>query len=101
MFADSLTQLLTSAGTVEIVGAPLTAQAAFPLIAADQPDALIVASAKALPPATFGQFLAAYPDLPIIYADLSADDVQVITSQRVGTRSSDLLAAIAALPKRS
>jgi hypothetical protein len=49
---------------------------------------------------TFDRLLAAHPDLPIILADLSHDYVQVITSRRVGARRSDLLAAIAALPKR-
>ena len=102
LFAESLARTLASA-TVEVSGSAPTPEAAIPMIKAQCPDAVIVANASAeeTPPAIFGQFLAAYPDLPIIYADLSADNVQVITSQRVGTRSSDLLAAIAALPKRS
>ena len=36
----------------------------------------------------------------LIRADLNTDSVQVITSQRVSARPSDLLAAIAALPVR-
>jgi DNA-binding NarL/FixJ family response regulator len=102
LFAEALARTLTS-DAVEVSGSAPTPEAAIPLIKAQRPDAVIVANASAdeTPPATFGQFLAAYPDLPIIYADLSTDDVQVITSQRLSARSSDLLAAIAALPKRS
>jgi hypothetical protein len=44
--------------------------------------------------------LLAYPDLPILCADLQADDLRIIRSQRVGARIDDLLAAIQALPTR-
>jgi chemotaxis response regulator CheB len=104
LFAETLVQTLGIANpAVEMAGSAPTPEAAMPLIKTKRPDAVVVAKASAgePPSAVFGQFLAAYPDLPIIYADLSANDVQVITSQRVGARSSDLLAAIAELPKRS
>lgn len=102
LFAETLARTLTNA-SVEVTASTPTPEAALSLLKTQHPDAVIVANASAdeTPPAAFGQFLAAYPDLPIIYADLSTDHVQVITSQRVGARSSDLLAAIAALPKRS
>jgi len=37
----------------------------------------------------------------ILRADLNADDLRIIRSQRVGARTEDLLAAIQALPTRS
>mgnify|MGYP001580345536 CR=1 FL=1 len=102
LFAEALTQTLAKTA-VEIVGSAPTPEAALALLKTKCPDAVIIANASADPtmPTVFGQFLAAYPDLPIICANLSANDIQVITSQRVGTRGSDLLAAITALPKRS
>ncbi|MBI3244693.1 MAG: hypothetical protein HYZ49_20635 [Chloroflexi bacterium] len=102
LFAEALTQILAKTA-VEIVGSAPTPEAALPRLKTKCPDAVIIANASAEPtlPAVFGQFLAAYPNLPIICANLGANDIQVITSQRAGTGSSDLLAAIAALPKRS
>lgn len=103
LFAETLAQTLTNAEAVEVIGSAPTPEAAQPLLKTKCPDAVIIANASADPtmPTVFGQFLAASPDLPIICANLGANDIQIITSQRVGTRSSDLLAAITALPKRS
>ncbi len=100
LFAEGIAQMLASSGAVEVINAAPTLEAALPLLEAEPPDAVIVAGIGEATIAIFGPILAAYPDLPIIHADLGADNVRVITSQRVGTRSSDLLAAIAALPKR-
>jgi chemotaxis response regulator CheB len=102
LFADALKQTLTD-NSVDIMGSAPTPEAALPLLAACCPDAVILAnaSAESAPPAVLGQFLAAYPDLPIICANLSANVIRVVASQRVGTHRSDLLAAISALPKRS
>jgi chemotaxis response regulator CheB len=101
LFAETLAQTLTQPGSVEMIGSAPTLEAARPLIQARRPDVVIVAEAGERSLTTFGQFLAAFPDLPLIRADLSADHVQVITSQPVSAHTSDLLAAIAALPKRS
>lgn len=102
LFAETLAGMLASAD-VEVIASAPTPEATLAIIKTQCPDAVIVANASAdeTPPATFGQFLAAFPDLPIIYADLITDNVQVIKSQQVGPRSTDLLAAIAALPRRS
>jgi DNA-binding NarL/FixJ family response regulator len=101
LFAETLARTLATPGGVEVVGSAPTPEAALPLIKARCPDAVIVAGVGEVTPAAFAQLLASHPDLPLIRADLSASDVQVITSQRVGARSSDLLAAIAGLPRRS
>ena len=101
LFAETLAGVLASPGAVEVIGSAPTPEAALFLLKAQCPDAVIVANAGEPLQAAFGQLLAAYPDLPLIRADLTANDVQVITSQNIGARSSDLLAALAALPKRS
>jgi len=101
LFAETLAGMLRHAGDVTVVGAAATPEAAFPLIPGTCPDAVIVAGIGEEPAQDLGHLLAAFPDLPVIRADLNADSVQVITSQRVSARPSDLLAAIAALPIRS
>jgi len=92
--------MLAEAATVRVVGSAPTPEAALPLLSASQPDAVIVAGEGELSTMSFGPVLTAHPDLPVICADLSLDCVQVITSQRIGKRKSDLLAAVAGLPKR-
>jgi DNA-binding NarL/FixJ family response regulator len=101
LFAETLSQMLASSGTVVIIGAASSPEEALPLMATARPDVVIVADTGENDRRTFDHLLAAHPDLPIIRADLSRDYVQVITSQLVGARRSDLLAAIAALPKRN
>ena len=102
LFAEALTQMLAETA-VDIVGCAPTIETALPLLKTEDPDAVLIANAGADPtlPAAFGELLAVYPDLPILCADLRANDIRVITSRRVGARRSDLLAAITALPKRS
>ena len=101
LFAETLTRMLANQRTVRVVGSAPTAEAAVCVLADCRPDAVIVAGEGELSTVAFGQVLAAHPDLPVIRADLSMDSVQVITSQRIGTRTSDLLAAVAGLPKRT
>jgi DNA-binding NarL/FixJ family response regulator len=101
LFTEALARTLAAAEAVEVVGAAPTPEAALPLLAAHCPDAVIVAGTGDVSPSAFGQLLAAHPDLPLIRADLTHDDVQVIISRRIGARTPDLLAAIAALPKRT
>jgi hypothetical protein len=92
--------VLSPSDGVQVAGGVPTLNAAAALIAAHQPDAVIVAEADRAGVSDYGQLLAVQPDLPIIRADLNADSVQVITSHRIGTRPADLLTAIAELPKR-
>src|SRR3990170_2571282 len=100
LFAESLASLLGKSRGIEVVGSAPTPQAAIPQLAAACPDAAIVAAAGETS-AALGQMLAAFPDLPIIRADLAEDRVQVVTSHEVGTRASQLLDVIQALPGRA
>ena len=101
LFAETLTRTLKSAPSVRVVGSAPTAQAALPLIDSWHPDAIIVAGHGDSSTQTCGQVLAAHPDVPLICADPGLDRVQVITSQPIGTRTTDLLAAVAGLPRRT
>lgn len=100
VFAAALSQMLAQSDGVRVAGCAPTPQAAVTLIAAQQPDAVIVAEADRVAATDYGQLLTVQPDLSIIRADLNANSVQVITSHRIGTRPADLLTAIAELPKR-
>ena len=103
LFAEALVQLLAGCANtdaVEVIGSAPTIEAVLPLLKAKCPDVVIVAGPDEATTEIFDPILATCPDLPIICADPGADNVQVITSQRVGTRSSDLIAAIVALPRQ-
>ncbi len=100
IFAEGLTRTLTSSSVIEVIGSASTVEKALPLLQANCPDAVIVADTGEVTIATFGPILDSYSNLPIIHANSDADSVHVITSQHIGTRSSDLFAAIAALPKK-
>ena len=100
LFAESLSQMLARSGAVTIIGSASSPEEAMPLLETACPDVVIVADTSDTEQVTFAPLLASHPDLPVIRADLNRDYVQIITSQRVGARRSDLLAVIAALPKR-
>ena len=101
LFAEALSQMLALSDRVSVIGCAPTPTAAVPLIAADRPDAVIIAEANRVSAADYGPLLETDLDLPIIRANLNADKVQIITSHRIGTRPADLLTALAELPKRS
>ncbi len=100
LFAETLTPILNT-DAVEVIGAAPTFAAALALLKTKIIDAVIIASAGPEPADVVGQCLAAFPGLPLIRADLDATDVQLITSQRIGARTADLLKTITALPRRS
>lgn len=100
LFAETLSQMLASSGDVVIVGAATSPEEALTSIKVEYPDVVIVANTGEMRQGILDPLLNSYPDLPIISADLNQDFMQVITCQRVVARRFDLLAAIAALPKR-
>jgi|SRR3990172_536351 len=100
LFAETLSPLLANSRSIQVVGSAPTSEAAVRLLGDCHPDAVIVAGEDAMSATAFGRLLIAYPDLPVICADLSRDSMQVITSQRIGTRPSDLVAAVEGLPRR-
>ena len=100
LFAETLSQMLVNSGDVVIVGTASSPEKALTSIKVEYPDVVIVANTGEMRHGILDPLLASYPDLPIISADLNQDFMQVITCQRVDARRSDLLAAIAALPKR-
>ena len=101
LFAEALSQVLSLSDRVRVAGCAPTPHAALALIAAHQPDAVIVAETDRVETTDYSQLLKNDLDLPIIRANLNADSVQIITSHRIGTRPADLLTALAELPKRS
>jgi DNA-binding NarL/FixJ family response regulator len=100
LFAESLSQMLAQSDGVDVAACVPTLDAALSAIVKYQPDAVIVAVTDRAAAHDYSQLIAAEPDLPIVYADLNADSVQIITSQRISARPADLITALAELPKR-
>ena len=100
LFAESLSQMLAQSDQVEVVACVPTPGVAMSIITLHQPDAVIVAVTDRAAARDYSQLIAAQPDLPIVYADLNADNLQVITSHRISARPADLITALAELPKR-
>jgi hypothetical protein len=101
LFAESLSQMLAQSDRVVVAACVSTLEAALAIIITHHPDAVIVAVTDRMADHDYSQLIAAQPDLPIVYADVNVDSVQVITSHRIGARTADLITALAELPKRS
>ena len=100
LFAEALVQSLGESENVVVIGAALTPEDALPMLKEQSPDAVIVAETNEAVIAAFTPMLIANPNLTIIHADLSTNQMQVITNHSIDARVSDLLAAIAAPPKQ-
>ena len=100
LFAEALVQSLGDSQNVTVIGTALTSEGALPMLKEQSPDAVIVAETNEAVVAAFTPMLIANPNLTIIHADLSTNQMQVITNHSIDARMSDLLAAIAASPKQ-
>jgi chemotaxis response regulator CheB len=99
LFAETLVQILGDSQAVKVIGTAPTPKDALPALKNQSPDAVVVAVAGDDVGVIFAPIMVAYPNLPIIHGDLSTNTMQVITNQSIDARRSNLLAAIAALPK--
>jgi len=100
LFAETLVQVLGESPAVTVIGVAPSPEEAIISLPEQSPDAVIVAVADEAVVTAFAPILIAYPDLPLIHVDLNADQIQVITHHTIDAQISDLLAAIAALPRR-
>ena len=100
LLTAGLARLLGKAPDIEVVGSAATADEALPLMNGQLIDALVVMGTDNQTTVRFCSILAAYPDLPVIRADVSQNDIQLITSRSIEAAPDALLATIAALPKR-
>lgn len=95
-----LARLLNKTPNIEVVGNAASADEALPLMHGKLIDALVVMGTDDQTTVRFCPILAAYPDMPIIRADISQNAIQLITSQNIEADPDSLLSTIAALPKR-
>lgn len=93
LFTESLAQILVEEH-LQIVGTAVSPATSVTAVATTFPHIIIVANANENAQADLQPLLSLFPTIPIIYADLNHDYVQIITSRRVGARRTDLLAAI-------
>jgi DNA-binding NarL/FixJ family response regulator len=101
LFAETLAKLLAEDDTIQVAGTASGLEEALRLLKNCRPDAVIVAGVERLPGAAFARFLVEYPEISILSTNLDTNDVQVVVNQRISVHNTgDLLAVIAALPKR-
>lgn len=101
LFAETLAKLLAVDARIQVSGTANTLDDALPQLEPCHPDAVIVAGVNRVPDAAFARFLVECPEMSILCTDLGTNDVQIVLNQRVSVHnSSDLLAIIAALPRR-
>jgi DNA-binding NarL/FixJ family response regulator len=100
LFAEAVAQLLGHSAVVEVVGTSADVHDALAQLPICRPDVLMVLSRTEDDRQGLYLLLAADPDLPIIRSDLDFDGFRIIHSRQVGTRTTDLLATILALPIR-
>jgi DNA-binding NarL/FixJ family response regulator len=102
LFAETLANLLAGDRTIQVAGTTSCLDEALSLLEPCDPDMVIVAGVEWVPDAAFVRFLVEYPDIPILCTDLGTNDVQIVVNRRVSVHNTDdLLAIIAALPKRT
>jgi DNA-binding NarL/FixJ family response regulator len=102
LFAETLAKLLAADATIQVTGTANNLSDALPQLRPCHPDVVIVAGVNRVPDAAFARFLVECPETSILCTDLGTNDIQIVFNQRVSVHnSSDLLAIIAALPKRN
>ena len=101
LLTAGLARLLGKTPEIEVVGNATTADEALPLMNGQLIDALVVMGTDDQTTVRFCPILAAYPDLPVIRADISQKTMQLITSQTIQADTESLLATLIALPRRS
>lgn len=101
LFTESLAQMLAAVENIQVMGTAVSPQTALLPLQTAVPHLVIIAHAGSRPPQSADPILNDYPDIPIIYADLNRDYIQVITSRRVSARLDALLATIRALVSES
>ena len=100
LLTDGLDRLQGEAPDIEVVGNAATTAEALPLMNGKLIDVLVVMGTNSQTTVRFCPILAAYPDLPVIRADISQNKMQLVTSQDIEADPDALLAVIASLPKR-
>lgn len=100
-YAQGLAQSLADSDAVTVVATSPSVDEAGTFVAANALDAVIVIGERGDREAICSPLLAAQSDLAIVYADMAASRIQVITSQSFLARTEELIEAIAFLPRRS
>ncbi|MCC9074996.1 response regulator transcription factor [Litorilinea aerophila] len=100
LFAEAVDQLLRHNQALEVTGIVMNMAEALSQLSLTLPDVVLVLNSGGETRLDPCSLLVAYPDLPVLYADLTGADFRILRSQPIGSRAADLLAAIQALPIR-
>jgi len=102
LFADGVIAALRRVDTVRVIGTASSLEAAASQLSLSHLDVIILVDTTEEDSLTdFGGLVARFPKLPIIRTTLIGNKIQVTTSQCVSASMSELLDAIATLPKGS
>lgn len=100
LFAETVAQLMDRHPGVALAGMAVDMDAALARLPDCEPDLIIVVPSGGRGEFNLDPLLDQYPDLPIVRADLTANDLRIIRSQRLEARTADLITAIQSFPTR-
>lgn len=101
LFADTIIQLLGRYEQICPLGTAKSIEAALRKDPTLAPDVFIIAEPAAGPGQDLTALGEAFPDVPVICADLRTNVLRVFSPVQLQARAGDLIAAITALPQRS
>jgi chemotaxis response regulator CheB len=103
IFTDAIQKILENSECIELVGVTPFEAGKIEMINRFHPDVVVLAGEGGDPPVIeicLARLLRTYPDLPVIVTSAAEDILYIYTSRRGVAQSPDLIAAIAASPKR-
>ena len=101
LLTNGIARILQGDPRIAVLGSAATADEALTAMANLCIDAIIVMGTDDQTTLRMYPVLAQYPGVPVLLADISQNQVQLITSQNITAKPGDLLAVLADLPKRS
>ena len=101
LLTNGIVRMLEEDPRFMVLGCVTTVDEALAAMATCEVDAIVVMGTDHQSAIHAYPVLARYPDVPFLHADISQDHVQLVTSQKIKATPSELLAAIANLPRRN
>lgn len=100
LFTEAIAQILANAPDIKLVGVAVLPKINQRHIVQLQPDVILVAGTYPPSDTILGQLLSFFPDIPILNTNLQLDYVQLITTQQISPKRTDLLAALHDLSRK-
>ena len=101
LLTDIIMRILDEDQRIMVLGCATTVDEALMALRGHVIDAFIVMGINNQATMRVCPVLAQYPDVPILRADISQNQMQLVTSQNIQADPENLLAALATLPRRA